>query len=83
MKGQMQSKPPADKADLKSGQSQTYFIVLRYADILLMFAKPLSQSDPGNGDILMYLNMVRARSACPILRWDGFVPSDFPWLIIP
>lgn len=59
------AKPPADKADLKSGQSETNFIVLRYADILLMFAEALNESDPGNTDILTYLNLVRARVGMP------------------
>jgi hypothetical protein len=58
-------KPPADKADLKDGQSETNFIVLRYGDILLMYAEALNESDPGNSDILTYLHEVRDRAGMP------------------
>src|SRR5690606_2380360 len=58
-------KPPADKADLKSGQSETNFIVLRYGDVLLMYAEALNESDPGNPDILKYLNEIRSRAGMP------------------
>lgn len=57
--------PPADKADLKSGQSETNFILLRYADILLMYAEALNEYSPNHIDITTYLNQVRARVGMP------------------
>lgn len=58
-------KPPKDKSDLKSGQSETNFIVLRYADILMMYAEALNEIDPGNPAILENLNKIRKRVGMP------------------
>lgn len=57
--------PPSDKADLKANQSETNFIILRYADILLMYAEALNESNPGHADILTYINEVRSRVNMP------------------
>ncbi|MHA4811076.1 RagB/SusD family nutrient uptake outer membrane protein [Flavitalea flava] len=44
------------------------FIHIRYAEILLNYAEALNESDPGNPDILNYLNMVRQRAGIPNLE---------------
>jgi hypothetical protein len=41
------------------------YILLRYAEILLDYAEALNEYDPGNGDIVTYLNMVRTRAGLP------------------
>ncbi|QEC51610.1 RagB/SusD family nutrient uptake outer membrane protein [Anseongella ginsenosidimutans] len=56
---------PDDKKDLKGGQSETNYMVLRYADILLMYAEAMNEySGPGP---LVYeaVNAVRARAGMP------------------
>ena len=58
-------KPSADKADLKGGQSETNFIILRYADVLMMYAEALNEVDPGNPAILESLNKIRKRVDMP------------------
>lgn len=41
------------------------YILVRYAEILLDYAEALNEYDPGNPDIVKYLNMVRARAGLP------------------
>src|SRR5690606_9517669 len=60
-------KPPADKSDLKAGQSETNFIVLRYADILMMYAEALNEINPGDAAILSSINKIRERVDMPAI----------------
>ena len=60
-------KPPADKSDLKAGQSETNFIVLRYADILMMYAEALNEVTPGDAAILSSINQIRERVDMPAI----------------
>ena len=39
--------------------------IIRYAEILLNYVEALNEYDPGNPDILTYLNMVRKRAGVP------------------
>ena len=57
--------PPADKASLVDRQSETNFIVLRYADILLMYAE--AQNEYAGPDATVYdaLDTIRGRVAMP------------------
>lgn len=57
--------PPADKASLVDRQSETNFIVLRYADILLMYAE--AQNEYAGPDATIYdaLDTIRGRVAMP------------------
>lgn len=48
-------------------------IHIRYAEILLNYIEALNESDPGNPDILTYLNMIRQRAGLPNL--DAVYPS--------
>lgn len=40
-------------------------ILIRYAEILLDYAEALNEYDPGNPDVVTYLNMVRTRAGLP------------------
>ena len=40
-------------------------ILIRYAEILLDYAEALNEYDPGNPDIITYLDMVRTRAGLP------------------
>jgi hypothetical protein len=65
-----EDKPPSDLADLKSGQSYTNYMVIRYADILLMYAE--AQNEYAGPDATVYdaINKVRERAGMPDLP-DG------------
>ncbi|MBR1705740.1 MAG: RagB/SusD family nutrient uptake outer membrane protein [Bacteroidales bacterium] len=41
------------------------WILFRYAEVCLNYAEALNEYDPGNGDILKYLNLVRVRAGMP------------------
>ena len=41
------------------------FLMMRYAEMLLNYVEALNEYDPGNPDILTYLNMVRKRAGVP------------------
>jgi hypothetical protein len=56
---------PAGQTDLKSGQSETNFIVLRYADILLMYAEALNEASGPSSEVYSALNKVRQRVDLP------------------
>ena len=62
---------PAGQTDLKSGQSETNYIVLRYADILLMYAEALNESAGPSPEIYDALNQVRQR---PTVNMPGIAP---------
>ncbi len=47
------------------------FPIIRYADILLLYAEALNECDPGNPDILKYLNLVRVRAGVPKIGVGG------------
>ncbi|HWK04956.1 MAG TPA: RagB/SusD family nutrient uptake outer membrane protein [Puia sp.] len=44
------------------------YIQIRYAEMLLNYVEALNEYDPGNADILTYLNMVRTRAGIPNLE---------------
>jgi starch-binding outer membrane protein, SusD/RagB family len=48
-----------------SGAYRSPYILIRYSEILLDYAEALNEYDPGNGDIVTYLNMVRKRAGLP------------------
>ncbi|HEY0669641.1 MAG TPA: RagB/SusD family nutrient uptake outer membrane protein [Sphingobacteriaceae bacterium] len=54
---------PAGMSDLKSGQSETNYIVLRYADILLMYAEALNEFSGPSTEVYAALNKVRQRAS--------------------
>lgn len=70
-----EEKPPSDLADLKGGQSYTNYIVLRYADILLMYAE--AQNEVAGPDATVYdaINKVRERAGMPDLQ-EGLSKDD-------
>jgi hypothetical protein len=41
------------------------YILIRYAEILLNYVEALNEYDPGNADIVTYLNMIRTRAGLP------------------
>ena len=57
--------PPSDKSDLKDGQSDINFIVLRLGDVLLMYAE--AQNEAAGPDATVYdaLNALRDRVKMP------------------
>ena len=58
-------KPPSDKSDLKNGQSDINFIVLRYADILMMYAEAQNEATGPSSDIFDQLDKIRDRVGMP------------------
>ena len=56
-----------DDADnvLSKAASWNSLPIIRYAEILLNYVEALNEYDPGNPDILTYLNMVRKRAGVP------------------
>lgn len=59
--------PPADKASLVDRQSETNFIVLRYADILLMYAEAQNEAAGPDGTIFDALDAIRLRVGMPVI----------------
>jgi len=57
----------SDVSDLKSGQSYTNFIILRYAGILMMYAEARNEATGPDAKVLAAINQVRARVAMPPL----------------
>lgn len=51
-------------------------IQLRLAQIYLDYAEALNESDPGNPDILKYVNLIRERAGIPLYGGDLPVPSE-------
>lgn len=60
-------KPPEELNDLKGGQSETNYIFLRYADILLMYAEAQNEFSGPDATVLDAINQVRARVDMPAL----------------
>lgn len=56
---------PEGQSDLKSGQSQTNYIVLRYADILLMYAEAQNEAMGPDASVYAAINVVRERAGMP------------------
>lgn len=65
---------PAGQSDLKSGQSETNFIVLRYADILLMYAEALNEFAGPSPEVYTALNAVRQRPSVDMPAIDPATP---------
>lgn len=61
------AKPPKDLADLKAGQSYTNYIVLRYADILLMYAEAKNEVSGPDESVYGAVDSVRSRAGMPLL----------------
>jgi hypothetical protein len=57
--------PPAGKSDLKGGQSETNYIILRFADVLLMYAEAKNEASGPDATVFTALNRVRARAGMP------------------
>jgi hypothetical protein len=57
--------PPKDKEDLKTGQSDINFIVLRYADILLMYAEAQNEASGPDATVYAALDAIRDRVGMP------------------
>lgn len=51
---------------LRNGSGNLGFPYIRLAMIYLDYAEALNESDPGNPDILKYLNLIRQRAGIPI-----------------
>jgi hypothetical protein len=56
---------PAGKESLVGGQSETNFIVLRYADILLMYAEAQNEFAGPSADVYDALDTIRGRVGMP------------------
>ena len=56
---------PTGQSDLKSGQSETNFIILRYADILMMYAEARNEAMGPDQTIFAALNAIRKRVNMP------------------
>lgn len=48
-----------------SGAYRSPWILIRYAEILLDYVEALNEYDPGNPDIVKYLDMIRQRAGIP------------------
>jgi hypothetical protein len=57
--------PPSGKSDLKGGQSETNYILLRYADVLLMYAEAKNEASGPDASVFSALNSVRSRAGLP------------------
>ncbi|HEY4287820.1 MAG TPA: RagB/SusD family nutrient uptake outer membrane protein [Puia sp.] len=57
--------PPSGKSDLKAGQSETNYILLRYADVLLMYAEAKNEASGPDASVFSALNSVRSRAGLP------------------
>jgi hypothetical protein len=59
--------PPAGKSDLKDGQSETNYIIIRYADILLSYAEAQNEAAGADQSVYDAVNVVRQRAGMPKL----------------
>jgi hypothetical protein len=53
------------RKDVASGDASRGVLLLRLANIYLDYAEALNESDPGNADILKYVNLIRERAGIP------------------
>lgn len=64
--GYLWRKDVSPNSDPKTGKYvKRPLVVYRYAEILLNYVEALNEYDPGNPDILKYLNMIRERAGVP------------------
>ena len=64
--GYVRTKGVSPAYNAKTGSNvQIPYIMFRYAEMLLNYVEALNEYEPGNADILKYLNMVRARAGLP------------------
>ncbi|MFB6454076.1 RagB/SusD family nutrient uptake outer membrane protein [Chitinophaga sp. Hz27] len=56
---------PNDNIRFDQVSNPGVFTILRYSEILLDYVEALNEYDPGNPDIVKYLDMVRARAGLP------------------
>ena len=66
---------PTGQTDLKSGQSETNFIVLRYADILMMYAEAKNEATGPEQPIFAALNAIRKRAGMPEIALTASQPD--------
>jgi len=59
--------PPAGKSDLKDGQSETNFIIMRYADILLSYTEAQNEAAGPDQSVVDAVNEVRERAGMPVI----------------
>lgn len=59
--------PPTDKASLVGGQSVTNFIVLRLADVMLMYAEARNESTGPDNTVYAALDSIRKRVNMPFI----------------
>ncbi|SDG16566.1 RagB/SusD family nutrient uptake outer membrane protein [Mucilaginibacter sp. P19] len=52
--------PPSDRT-----QGNRSWVMLRLAEIYLNYAEALNESNPGNADVLTYINLIRNRAGIP------------------
>ncbi|WP_333863793.1 RagB/SusD family nutrient uptake outer membrane protein [Chitinophaga sp.] len=57
--------PPSDKSSLVGGQSETNFIVLRYADVLMMYAEARNETSGADATVYAALKEIRDRVDMP------------------
>ena len=62
---------PAGQSDLKSGQSETNYIILRYADILMMYAEAQNEATGPDQSIFDALNAIRDRAGMPDIAFTA------------
>ncbi len=65
-----EEKPSSDKANLGKGESETNYIVLRYADILLMYAEAQNEYSGPDDSVYDAINKVRERAGMPDIPKD-------------
>ncbi|MBE9583996.1 RagB/SusD family nutrient uptake outer membrane protein [Mucilaginibacter sp. JRF] len=53
------------RKNVTNGDGARGMVLLRLANIYLDYVEALNESDPGNADILTYLNMIRQRAGVP------------------
>src|SRR5699024_9100712 len=60
--------PPPELADLKGGQSETNYMVIRYAHMLLAYAEAKNEYSGPDPSIYEALNMIRERAGMPVIE---------------
>ena len=63
----MRLKKSADYTDNTNGNSGTNFIIIRYADVLLMYAEALNEIEGPTSSVYDVINQVRQRAHQPVL----------------
>lgn len=57
--------PPASVSGIKDGQSHTNYMVIRYADILLMFAEATNEASGPDSEVYDAIREIRERAGMP------------------